>query len=136
MDYFLEFHWWYLLIGFLVFTFIRKGKGGIVVQRYTAQFDVIDPRFQQCLPEANYAIFKEGSPDRIDIEIDKLPLASGETVEFHINGLMLVKVKVSRGKEAEFDHWGDEGVDFPIIKGGEVLDVKYLGETVLKGVFQ
>lgn len=135
MDYFLEFHWWYLLVGFFLFIFFGKGKGGGVVKRFSAKMEILDKRFEECRPEVTYAIFKEGSPDHIEIELENLFLEVDEELEFHINGKLLAIVKVKRDREAEFDHWSDEGVDFPVIKGGEELVVKYQNIDVLKGIF-
>ncbi len=136
MDYFLEFHWWYLLVAFFLFTFFGKGKGGIVVKRFTANIEVLDQRFEECRPNATYAIFKEGSPDHIEIEIDNLFLNVGEELEFYINGTLLAIVKVKRNKEAEFDHWSNEGVNFPAIEDSDELTIKYQSSEVLKGTFR
>jgi hypothetical protein len=43
---------------------------------------------------------------------------------------------VKSNKEAEFDHWSDEDVDFPVIKEGDELVIRYQGIDALKGTFQ
>ncbi len=136
MDYFLEFHWWYLLVAFLLVLVFGKGKGGVVAKSFTANLEILDERFKHCRPEARYAIFKNGSPDHIEIELDDLFLEAGELLDFYIDGNRLAQVAVKRNKEAEFDHWGDEGVEFPKIAGGEELVIRYKGAAVLKGTFQ
>jgi len=135
MDYFLEFHWWYLLVVFFLFIFFGKGKGGVVVKRFTAKMEIFDQRFEECRPEVTYTIFKKGNPDHIEIELENLFLEVDEELKFHINGKLLAIVKVEQDREAEFDHWSDDGVNFPVIKGGEELVVKYQNIDVLKGTF-
>ncbi len=121
----MEFHWWYIFIGLIFFfIFFGKGKGGVVVKRLTANMEILDQRFDECRPEAEYSTFKEGSPDHIDIEIEQLPIQVGEELEFQLNRKTLANVKVERDKEAEFDQWSDE------------LVIKYQGVDVLKGTFQ
>lgn len=136
MDYFGEFHWWYLAAGLLLFLLFGKGKGGVVVKRFTADLSVLDERFSACRTEASYAIFKEGSPHHIEIEIENLFLAVDEVLEFFLDGDLLAAVKVEKDKEAEFDHWSDEGVSFPEIKGGEHLVIKYKELAVFEGTFR
>jgi len=137
VDYFMEFHWWYILVGaFLFFIIFGKGKGGVVVRRYTANMEVLDPRFEGCRTEAEYSVFKKGQPEHIDIEIEQLSIPVGEELEFQLNGETLANVRVERDKEAEFDHWSDEGVDFPAVREGDELIVKYQNVNVLKGIFQ
>ncbi len=137
MDYFLQFHWWYVLIAFiLIFIFTGKSRGGLVVKRFTADLQILDDRFQGCDPDADYSIFKEGKPDHIDIEIERLNIPVGDELEFLLNGKLLAKVNVKRNKEAEYDHWGDEDVSFPKVNEGDELVVKYQGVDALKGVFR
>lgn len=135
MDYFLQFHWWYLVVGFLLFIVFAKGKGGVVVKRFTAHLEILDPRFAECRPEAKYSKFKEGSPDHIEIELENLFLEPGEELEFWLDGELLSEVSVENDHEAEFDHWSDEGVSFPVINGGEELVIRYQNTDVLKGIF-
>lgn len=133
----MQFHWWYILIGIvLLFLIFGKGKGGVVVKRVRAKFEVLDPRFQDCRPEADYCIFKPGKPEHIDIEIENLSIPVGEELAFFINGASLACVTVKRNKEAEFDHWSDEDLSFPVIIEGDELLVKYQGNDVLKGIFR
>lgn len=135
MEYFMQFHWWYILAGFvLCFIVFGKGKGGLVVKRVTAKLEILDQRFAKCPAEAKYSTFKEGSPDHIEIKIKELPAFVGEELEFQINEEKLAMVRVGRNK-AEFDYWSDEGVGFPVIKEGDELVIKYQGVVVLKGIF-
>jgi hypothetical protein len=132
----MEFHWWYLLVGFvLVFFVFGKSKGGVVVKRLTANMEILDDRFNGCKPEARYSVFKPGTPDHIEIEIEQLFINVGEELDFLLNGNLLAKVEVERDKEAEFDHWSDEGVDFPVVQVGDELVIRYQNIDVLKGVF-
>ncbi len=136
MDYFFEFHWWYVPVGIvLVFMMFGKGKGGFVVKRLTADMEVLDDRFADCRFEADYATFKEGEPDHIEIELERLSIPVGDELEFLINGELLAVVAVERDKEAEFDHWADEDVEFPVIQEGDQLVIKYQGLEVAKGTF-
>lgn len=137
MDYFLQFHWWYVPIAIiLLFAITGKSKGGVVVKRFTADMQILDERFQGCDPDADYSIFKEGKPDHIDIEIERLTIPVGDELEFYINGELLAKVNVKRNREAEFDHWSDEDVVFPKVKDGDELIVRYQGIDALKGIFK
>ena len=137
MDYFMEFHWWYLLVGFILFFLMSgKGKGGFVVKSFTANMEILDQRFKGCQPEARYSIFKEGSPDHIEIEVEQLSIQVGEELEFQLNGKTFAKVKVKRNKEAEFDHWSDEDGYFPVIKENDAIVIKYQNIEVLRGIFQ
>ena len=137
MEYFFQFHWWYVLVGIvLIFAFFGKGKGGVVVQRFRADLEILDPRFEGCRPEADYCIFKGGKPDHIEIEIEKLSIPVGDQLAFFINGELLAHVEVQRDKEAEFDHWGDDGVVFPVVKAGDTLVIQYQNTDVLKGTFR
>lgn len=132
----MTFHWWYVPVAFiLLFLVFGKRKGGIVVSRVTAYLEVLDTRFAGCRTEAKYSTFKEGSPDHIEIEVKDLSIPVGDELEFLINGKALAMVKVSPKHKAEFDYWSDEGVDFPIIKEGYELVIKYQGVDVLKGRF-
>jgi len=140
MEYFTEFHWWYVPVGIvLAFVFFGKGgKGGIVVKRYTATFEILDDRFKTCRPEADFSIFKEGKPVKLDIDIERLTLPLGDELEFYINGELLAKVPVrkdGRDMEAEFEHYSDEGVDFPHIVEGDELVIRYESADVIKGRF-
>lgn len=136
MDYFLEFHWWYILVGVALFMVVGKGKGGLVVKRFSADLKVLDPRFEACRTEATYAIFKEGSPDHIEIEVENLFLDVGEVLEIFLDDSLLAKIEVKKDKEAEFDHWSDEAVRFPKISGGEHVVIKYKNAAVFAGVFE
>ena len=55
--------------------------------------------------------------------------------EFVLNGNILATPTVKRNGEAEFDHWSDEEVSFPVIQVDDKLVIKYKGEDVLSGVF-
>jgi len=137
MDYFLEFHWWYVLLGLVVFVLLfGKSKGGVVVKRYSAYLEVLDERFTGCTQEAKYLVFKPGKPEKIEIEVEKLPLDVGEMLEFQINGKHLANVLVEKDKEAEFEHYSDEGVSFPKIKAGDEVTIKYQGKNIIQGEFQ
>jgi len=132
----MEFHWWYILIVLVVvFIIFGKSKGGVVVKRYTANMQILDERFSDCRPEADYTIFKEGKPEKIDIDIENLSIPVGDELELHLNGNLLAKIEVKRNHEAEFEHWSDEAVTFPKIKAGDELVVKYQNTDVLKGSF-
>jgi hypothetical protein len=136
MDYFMTFHWWYVPVVFiLLFIVFGKGKGGLVVTRVTANLENLDHRFAKCPTEAKYSTFKEGTPDHIEIEVKELPIPVGDELEFLINGKTLAMVKVKSNQKAEFDYWSDEEVDFPIIKKGYELVIKYQGADILKGTF-
>ena len=43
-------------------------------------------------------------------------------------------VKVEKDREAEFDHWSDEDVTFPVVTMGDELIIRYRGTDVLKGI--
>ena len=103
---------------------------------FEADFEIFDSRFKGCDLEADYSIFKEGKPHHMDIEVDDLTIPVGDELDFKINGELLAKVKVARDREAEFDHWSDEDVDFPEIKSGDELTIWYEGVMVIKGVFR
>ena len=136
MDYFMEFHWWYLIVGFiLLFIIFGKSKGGVVVNRVTASLETLDTRFAGCPTEAKYSTFKEGSPDHIEIKVKELPVPAGDQLEFLINQKTLAMVQVKHKKKAEFDCWSDENVDFPVIKKGDELLIKYQGVDVFRGTF-
>ena len=137
MEYFLDFHWWYILVG-LALLILFTGKGGRVIKRYSADLEVLDPQFNDCLLEADYSIFKEGKPEKIEIEVERLPLDVGELLELlelYINGSHLADMKVKKDKEAEFEHWSDGDVHFPKIREGDLIVIKYLGKDILKGTF-
>jgi len=137
MEYFFEFHWWYIFVGLILLMIIfGKGKGGIVAKSYSADLKILDEQFKNCLPEAKYCIFKEGQPEKIEIEVEKLPLKTGETLELHLNETHLASMIVKKDKEAEFEHWSDGNVSFPKIKEGDTVLIKYLNRDILKGVFQ
>lgn len=134
MEYFMEFHWWYVLVG-LVLLMMFNGKGGFVVKGYTANLMILDDRFVNCVPTAKYSIFKEGQPDKIDIDIEELSLPVGDEMELLLNGKRFASIEVERDMEAEFEYWSDEDVEFPVIKEGDELVVIYQGTEVLKGTF-
>lgn len=138
MDYFMEFHWWYILVGIiLLFMFAGEIKGGIVVKRFVANMVVLDERFKECRPKAKYSIFEEGKPDHINIEVDNLSIPAGEELELQLNGVTFATVNVKKhDNEAEFSHWSDENVAFPVVNERDVLVVKYQKNAILKGVFR
>lgn len=137
LDYLLEFHWWYLLVLFALWlALFGRHKGGLVVQRLTAELEVLDERFATCRTEATYSTFKPGTPDHIDIELDRLDLPTGDVLELQLNAQTLATVPVKRNREAEFDHWSDDGTEFPVIKTGDQLVVRYQGHRVLEGTFR
>ena len=136
MDYFMQFHWWYLLVAFVfLFIIFGKSKGGVVVKRLTASLEALDTRFAGCPTEAKYSTFKKGSPDHIEIKIKELPIPAGDQLEFMINQKTLAIVQVKPTKKAEFDYWSDENVDFPAIKEGDELLIRYQGVDVFKATF-
>lgn len=136
MDYFLTFHWWYIPVAFIViFLVFGKRKGGVVLSRVTAYLEVLDQRFADCRYEAKYSTFKEGTPDHIEIELKDLTIPVGDEVEFLINGKTLAMAEVKQSKKAEFDYWSDEGVEFPKIREGDELVIKYQSVEILKGRF-
>ncbi len=137
MDYLMQFHWWYILVGIILFfIFFGKKKGGVVASRLTADMQVLDERFDVCKPEADFTTFKNDGPEHIDIEIERLPLQVNEELEFLINGNPLATVKVKPNFEAEYDHWADEDIEFPIIHDGDELIIVYDNAEVLKGTFR
>ena len=138
MEFVEQYRWVFIAIG-VVFFFIllfKGGKGGRVVTRVTADLQVLDPRFQACVTEAKYVTFKEGQPDKIEIEIEDLPLQPGEVLDFYINRQLLSRVEVKRSLEAEFEHWSDEDVAFPIVNTGDQLDIVYQNRPIMSGIFQ
>ena len=139
MEYFMQFHWWYLLLPFvLLILFVMlfgESKGGLVVTRYTAQMAILDDRFRGCEPEADYSIFKEDQPDHIDIEIEELNLSAGEELELLLNGTAFTTIKVKKNHEAEFDHWSDGAIAFPQVQADNELLITYKGTPVLQGRF-
>ncbi len=133
----MEFHWWYIPIALvLLFFLFGRGKGGVVARRLTATIQVLDPRFEHCKVEADYCTFKNKGPDHIEIEIERLPLDPGDELDYYINDEHLATVLVSRGREAEFDHWSDEEITFPVIQAGDTLTVKHQGSDVMHGTFR
>ena len=99
MEYFMEFHWWYILLGVVVlFLLFGKSKGGVVVKRFTANMQILDDRFLNCKTDADYSVFKEGKPNHIDIEIERLTIPVGDELEFQLNGKTLAKVAVKIGR--------------------------------------
>lgn len=135
MDNLLEFNWWYILIAVIIFAIVKRGKGGVVTKRYEAKLVAVEPSFQGCKTEATYAVFKEGRPDHINIEIDNLPIAAGEEVELLMDGQRFARVKVNRRSSIDFDHWSDETTSFPVVSGGEDLCVRFQGSDLFKGTF-
>jgi len=135
MEYFSEFHWWYLLVGFFILV-LFTGKGGVVVKRYSADFTILDESFKDCILEATYSIFKKGKPEKFEVEVKNLSLTAGETLEVLINGAHLANISVKKDKEAEFEHWSDEGVYFPKIVDGDSITIKYTGKDIFKGTYK
>jgi len=147
VEYFLEFHWWYVP-SFLVLLFVLFGnpffgtssfgkyRGGVVRRKLVADLEVLDPRFGDCVTEASYNVFKQGTPDHIEIELENLPLDPGEALVFEINQRPLAECIVAQDREAEFDHWSDENVKFPVIQEADELVVKHAGTEIFRGTFQ
>lgn len=136
MDYFMEFQWWYILAGILIFSVLfGKKRGGLIVKRFTAALEVLDERFKDSPIEAKYNIFKKG-PDHIEIEVKELSIPVDDELEIHLNGVLLAKVKVKKNRKAKFDHWSDGDVKFPAIKDGDKLVIQYQNVDVLKGTFR
>jgi len=55
---------------------------------------------------------------------------------FLIKGRSLSVVKVKSNHKTKFEHWSDEGVDFPKIEKDDKLIVKYKNAEIIKGVFR
>ena len=137
----MEFNEKYIWVGvaIAVIFFLKlfgKGRGGVVVSHFTADLQILDPRFQACRPDADYCIFKEGKPHKIEIEVENLPLQEGDVLDFYINQKPLARVPVKRDLEAEFEHWSDGDVNFPEIKEGDKVDIIYQGHVIMTGVFR
>ncbi|MBB3167003.1 hypothetical protein [Simiduia aestuariiviva] len=135
MDYFMQFHWWYLFVVFIV-LFMFNGKGGVVVRRLSAPLKSQDARFDACRAEAHYVIFKVGKPDKIDIELKNLSIPQGSGLGLSLNNASFAAINVRRNGKAKFEHWTDEPMTFPVIQLGDELAVKYQGQIVLSGVFR
>ena len=134
----MEFKWVLIIIGVIAFLIIfSKGssKGGVVVNRVKADLNILSPQFAKCRPEASYTTFKEGKPHKIDIEVENLPLQPGEVLDVYINRKLLSRIEVERDREAEFEHWSNEGVEFPQIQAGDKIDFVYQNQAVISGVF-
>ena len=112
-----------------------SSKGGRVMTRFTADFDILDPRFQMCRPEADYCIFKEGKPHKIEIEVERLPLQEGDVLDVFINKHPLSPMSVKRDLEAEFEHWSDGEASFPQITEGDKVDIAYQDKIIISGIF-
>jgi len=130
-------------IGALIFAvfFLKmlgggSSRGGIVKTRFTADFEILDPRFQACRPEGDYSIFKEGKPHKIEIEVERLPLQEGEFLDVYINQHPLSRIVVKHDLEAEFEHWSDGEVSFPQITEGDKVDITYQNKIIISGVFR
>ena len=136
----------YIIFGVSVLAFLfilskvlsRGGssRGGRVITRFTADFKILDPRFEGCRPEADYCIFKEGKPHKIEIEVERLPLEVGDVLDFYINRELLGRVSIDRKHEAEFEHWSDGNVQFPQIKAGDTVEIFHHETPIISGVFR
>lgn len=141
-EYFSEFHWWYLIVAYLLYLkFFGKGGGRpiLIVKEIVADLQILDERFHGCDTEARYMIFKQGKPHRIKIEVDDLTIPVGAELVFRINGKLLSVVEVvddNGEREAEFEHWSDGDVLFPEINAGDELTIEYEETEVIRGVFQ
>jgi hypothetical protein len=126
-----------LIFVFFLFNILGagSGRGGRVITRFTADFKILDPRFQTCRPEGDYCIFKEGKPHKIEIDVERLPLQKGEFLDVYINQQFLSRMTVEADLEAEFEHWSDGEVSFPQITEGDKIDIAYQGNIIISGVF-
>ena len=140
MDYLTQFHWWYVpVLLILLFVFTADSKGGLVQKKFAAVFQILDDRFQGCKPEADFCVFRAGKTVKLEIEVERLAIPLGEELELYINGALLAKVPVKKdgsGAEAEFEHYSDEGVDFPTIVEGDEIVIRYEGIDVITGRFE
>jgi hypothetical protein len=73
---------------------VRYGIDFVVIKRVASNLEILDQRFERCILEKKYSIFKEGSPDQI--EVQKILIEVGEELEFQLNRETLSKVRVDR----------------------------------------
>ena len=136
MEYFQQFQWWYIPLGILaLFLMFGKSKGGIVVTRVSANLQPLDGCYSSCRSKARYSTFKPGEPDSIDIRVDGLTLEPGTELALELNNKSFATVNVRKKGDIKFDHWSDEGIDFPKIRAGDKLEIIYQGTPIFAGTF-
>ncbi len=134
MEYFLEFHWWYLLVG-IALLFIFFGKGGVVKYSFTAELEPIDEIVKDCRGYCARKFFRNGKDEKFVVDIQDISLPAGEHLELYINSTLLETLTVKKSREIEFDTWNtDEG--FPNIQPGDKVEIRYQNKPVFSGTFK
>jgi len=137
-EYFLEFHWWYVLVAFIIlFIFFGESKGGVVTHRFYTDLSAIDDRFSKCVGYSSRSFFKNMKDEKFKVEIDKIPLERGEELDIHINDKFFRTEKVKRNREIEFDIWLDDKLvdNFPKVMPKDKIVVFYNKYPILEGVY-
>lgn len=133
MVYFLEFHWWYCIVGFILLMLLT-GRGGSVSKRIITPLDVVDEKFAGARGHVELTLFKNGKDRKLEVEIDFIDLNKGEELEVFINQQLYRIARVESDKEADVDHWkGDD--DYIEIKPGDLVEVKYRDVLIMHAIF-
>ncbi len=134
MEYFLEFHWWYIAV-ILLLHFIFFAKGGVVIDEFVAQLEPLDERFKNCEGYCNRRFFKNGKDEKFTVDIQHIDLPVGEEVTLLLNQKVFKKLKMQKRQRIEFDIWNSDE-SFPLIQIGDKVEIHYQGQPIFEGVFK
>ena len=134
MEYWMEFHWWYIPVVIIV-LFIFFGKGGVVIDRFEAKLEAQEARFKDCDAHCTRKFFKNGKDESFQVDIQDIDLPAGDEVAVMINGALLKMLKVKKSKEIEFDIWND-AEDYPIVQPQDTVEIQYNNKPIFVGVFK
>ncbi|NIU89030.1 MAG: hypothetical protein GWN56_17750 [Nitrosopumilaceae archaeon] len=66
--------------------------------------------------------------------MDNLDVPSGEDVQFYINGELLLRVQINKGK-AKLDLRSESGDSIPVVSAYDVACIRYSDNVLVKGIF-
>lgn len=134
MEYFLEFHWWYVLV-VIVLLFVFFGKGGVVKYSFVAELEPIDEIVKDCRGYAARKFFRNGKDEKFVVDIQDISLLAGELVELYLNAALFKTLTVKRSREIEFDIWNTDE-QYPKVQLGDEVEIRYLNKPIFSGTFR
>jgi hypothetical protein len=93
---------------------------------------LLAPFFRSKGGEIEVSTYDDGDR-QMEVEIDKLNVPSGATVSAIVDGTIVCKLQVNRGRLVLRSSRGDT---VPAVGNGSVAEIRYNGEVVLQGTFR
>ena len=83
--------------------------------------------------KAESKVYGDGNR-RFKLSMDNLDVPRGEDVEFYINGELLLRIQIDKGK-AKLDLRSENGDSIPVVSANDVAYIRYSDNVLVKGRF-